>query len=109
MIAYCGLNCSRCDARLATLENSDTKREATARKWSRMYKAEILPDQINCDGCKSNGQKFFHCNNCEIRECCVSKDEAHCAACEEYICKTLADFIKLAPEAGMALENLRSP
>ena len=44
MIAYCGLNCSRCDARLATLENSDAKREATARKWSRMYKAEILPD-----------------------------------------------------------------
>ena len=63
MIAYCGLNCSRCDARLATLENSDSKRETTARKWSRLYNAEILPEQIQCDGCKSDGVKFFHCNN----------------------------------------------
>ncbi|MCG6881918.1 MAG: DUF3795 domain-containing protein [Deltaproteobacteria bacterium] len=41
MITYCGLNCSQCDAYRATRENSDAKREVTAQKWSRMYKAEI--------------------------------------------------------------------
>jgi hypothetical protein len=107
MIAYCGLDCSKCDAYIATVENSDTKRQATAQKWSQMYKSDIKPEQINCDGCKSSGTKFFHCNNCEIRQCSISKDVEHCAACENYICDTLAGFIKLAPEAGSALEKLR--
>jgi len=108
MIAYCGLNCSVCDAYLATKEDNDGKREATALKWSKMYKAEIKPGQINCDGCKSDGMKFVHCNFCEIRQCCLSKNVDNCAACERYICDTLAKFIKLAPEAGIALEKLRS-
>ena len=108
MIGYCGLNCSACDAYRATQENSETKREATAKKWSRMYNTEILPAQIHCNGCKSDGVKFLHCNDCEIRECCVSKSLAHCGDCESYICKALAGFIKLAPEAGATLEKLRS-
>ena len=108
MIAYCGLDCSKCDAYLATRENNNTKRQETAIKWSQMYKAEIKTGQINCDGCKSSGVKFFHCNNCEIRQCCSSTGVDHCAACESYICETLAGFIELAPEAGMVLEKLRS-
>lgn len=107
MIAYCGLDCSKCDAYLATRENNDTKRQETAQKWSQMYKHDIKPTQINCDGCKSIGTKFFHCGNCEIRQCGTSKGVAHCAACENYICDTLAGFIKLAPGAGLALERLK--
>ena len=107
MIAYCGLDCSKCDAYLATEENNDAKREETAEKWSRMYRHDIKPEQINCGGCRSEGKKFFHCDDCDIRQCCTSRGVAHCAACEDYICDTLAGFIKLAPEAGAALEQLR--
>lgn len=107
MIAYCGLDCSKCEAYLATVENSQEKRVETAQKWSKMYQHEMKPEQINCDGCKSDGTKFFHCNNCEIRQCCISKNVDHCAACDNYICDTLAGFIKLAPQAGLALEALR--
>ncbi len=107
MIAYCGLDCSKCDAYLATIENSHAKRIETAQKWSKMYQHKMSPDQINCDGCKSSGTKIFHCNNCEIRQCCISKKVDNCAACEDYICDTLAGFIKLAPQAGLALEGLR--
>ena len=107
MIAYCGLDCSSCDAYLATRENSVTKRQETARQWSRMYGQEIRAEQIDCDGCKSSGSRFFHCSNCEIRRCGIAKDVEHCAACDDYICETLAQFIKLAPEAGLALERLR--
>ena len=108
MFAYCGLNCSHCDAYIATQENNDSKRESTAQDWSKMYNTEVKPEQINCDGCKSDGVKFFYCNMCEIRQCCVSNNVDNCAACANYICPTLADFIKLAPEAGVALEILRS-
>ena len=114
MIAYCGLNCLECDAYIATQKNSDKKREKTAQKWSKlfkeakMYQVDIKPEQICCDGCKSNGARFFHCEMCKIRECCLAKGIENCAACKDYICETLAEFIKLAPEAGNTLAQLRT-
>jgi hypothetical protein len=55
MIACCGLDCSKCEGYLATQTDSDSKREDVAQKWSALYHTEIRPDQINCDGCKSEG------------------------------------------------------
>ncbi len=43
MIAYCGLDCSKCDAYIATAENSEPKRQTTAQKWAQMYKTDIKP------------------------------------------------------------------
>ena len=108
MIAYCGLNCFKCEAYLATQEDDDSKRAETAKNWSEMYNADIKPEQINCEGCKSEGEKFLHCDICEIRNCCLTRQIDNCAVCDDYICDKLSGFIKLAPVAGEALEKLRS-
>lgn len=108
MISYCGLDCSKCEGYLATQANDNTRRTAVAKQWSAQYNADIKPEQINCNGCRSEGQRFFYCSDiCEIRKCCTEKDIANCAACDMYACDKLKSFFELAPEARVALDELR--
>lgn len=109
MIACCGLDCSKCEGFLATEADDDSKRVEVAKQWSARYNADIKPEQINCDGCRSDGRKFFYCSDiCELRKCCLEKDIANCAACDMYACDKLKSFFKVAPEARTALDALRS-
>ena len=108
MIAYCGLDCLKCECYTATQENDEKKRQDVAAKWSVQYNTEIEPEQINCNGCKSDGIKFFFTESmCEIRKCNIENSNAHCATCSEYKCTKLEKFIELAPPVGEALEALR--
>ena len=50
MIAYCGLNCEKCDAYIATRNNDRDLRLKTAKLWSKMNGVTILPEHINCEG-----------------------------------------------------------
>ena len=70
MIALCGLVCNECGAFLATQDNNDQKRAEVAQEWSRLFKFEIKPEDINCDGCQSDGGRLFnYCKVCKIRKC----------------------------------------
>ena len=75
LIACCGLNCEECEARIATANNDNALREVVAKKWREEYNStEITLEMINCTGCREEGIKFSHCNQCEIRSCSSSKD-----------------------------------
>ena len=109
MIAFCGLDCARCDGYLATQADDDGKRAEVAATWSALYHADIKAEQINCDGCSSDGRRFFYCADlCELRKCAVEKGVENCAACDEYACKKLEAFFQMAPQAHAALEALRA-
>ena len=69
LIAVCGLDCEKCDAYIATKNDDQALRVKTAKLWSEMNNANILPEQINCEGCRMNGKEFVYCESmCGIRQ-----------------------------------------
>ncbi len=107
MIAVCGLDCGTCDAFIATKNNDDALRAKTAAEWSKMHNADILPEDINCEGCRTGSSVLFsYCSDmCEIRKCAVEKKVPHCGACSDYPCETVSAIHAQNP--GMA-ENLKN-
>ena len=88
-IAYCGLDCETCEARLATVNNDDALRQRVAKEWSELNSAEITPEMINCSGCRIPGVKTPYCDFlCPIRQCAMSKQMETCGRCPEMIFTT---------------------
>ena len=105
-IAFCGLDCEKCDAYLATVNDDNALREKTARLWSELNQVEITADQINCEGCREDGLKTVYCDSlCEIRKCAVKKGMETCGSCPEMdTCQTVGVIINNNPSA---LGNLK--
>ena len=94
-IAYCGLDCEKCEARLATVNNDNELRKKVADKWSKLNNIIITPEMINCEGCRINGKKTVFCDKlCKIRQCAMSKNYETCGDCNEMkSCKKVAMVI----------------
>lgn len=105
MIAYCGLDCEKCDAYLATINDDQALREKTAKLWAELNNAPILPEHINCQGCRVDGVKTVFCDSlCEIRQCALSKEVATCGDCPAMKdCQTVGEILSDNPEA---MQNL---
>ena len=83
-IAYCGLDCTKCEAFIATKNNDDKLREAVAKKWSELNNVQITKDMINCEGCRQNGLKTPFCESlCEIRKCAMKNKFETCGNCKD--------------------------
>lgn len=106
MIAYCGLDCEKCDAYLATIHDDQALREKTAKLWAELNNAPILPEHINCQGCRGEGIKTVFCDSlCGIRQCALKKGVTICGDCSDMeICQTVKTILQSNPEA---LKNLR--
>ena len=105
LIGCCGLDCEKCDARIATIHNDDALREKTARLWSEINHVPITKEMINCMGCRSDGVKTPFCDSlCEIRKCSLGKGFTTCGDCAELEkCKTVGAVLANSPDA---LKNL---
>lgn len=47
-LGCCGLNCEKCDAKLATVHDDDELRKKTSKLWSSLNGVDITPEMINC-------------------------------------------------------------
>ena len=109
LIAFCGLACYECQALLATQADDDKKRAEVAELWSAQFNAAIKPEDINCDGCRSDsGRLFGYCQACDIRKCGMEKKVANCAYCSDYPCEKLNGVFSMMPEAKKNLDEIRA-
>ena len=106
MIAYCGLDCEKCDAYLATINIDQALREKTAKVWAEFNNAPILPEHINCQGCRVEGIKTVFCDSlCGIRQCALKKGVTTCGDCLDMEkCQTVGVIISNNPQS---LKNLK--
>ena len=105
-IAYCGLDCETCEARLATVNNDDSLRQKVAKEWSELNGVEITSEMIHCSGCRIPGVKTPFCDSlCPIRQCGMSREVETCGSCSEMDgCEKLGMILKNNKEA---LGNLK--
>jgi hypothetical protein len=105
-IAYCGLDCEGCEARLATVNNDATLRQKVAKEWSELNGVEITPEMINCVGCRIDGIKTPYCESlCPIRQCALKRNLETCGSCCEMdSCEKLGMIVKNNPDV---LRNLK--
>ncbi|MFX1448391.1 MAG: DUF3795 domain-containing protein [Promethearchaeota archaeon] len=106
MLSFCGINCAKCPAFLATQKNDYEWIEKIANEWSSDV-MKFTPEEIYCDGCSKDGRIFSWAPNCDIRICCKGKKLENCAYCEDYICDTLKKSLDRSPSAKQNLEEIR--
>ena len=105
-IAYCGLDCEACEARLATVNQDETLRRRVAKEWTELNGVEITPEMINCTGCRMDGVKTPYCDSlCPIRQCALGRGVETCGSCGDMdACEKLGAIIGNNPDA---LRNLK--
>ena len=106
LIACCGLDCEKCDARIATLANDNALREKTAALWTKLNGVTITSEMLYCTGCRMEGAKTPFCSTlCPIHNCVREKGLDTCADCAQMdACQTLGRMVANNP---LALENLK--
>ncbi|OHB83957.1 MAG: hypothetical protein A2Z38_08220 [Planctomycetes bacterium RBG_19FT_COMBO_48_8] len=74
MIAFCCLECEKCEVYIATQNNDDELRAKVAKQWN------MDAGKLYCDGCKSDRTPF----NCDAKKCAVQKNLPTCAHCDDF-------------------------
>ena len=104
-IAYCGLDCEKCEARIATVNNDIQLREKVAQLWTKLNGVKITADMIHCSGCRIDGEKTPYCEAlCPIGKCALLKSMETCGSCSDMeTCEKLSAIVTNNPDT---LKNL---
>ena len=106
LIACCGLDCEKCDARIATITNDNALREKTAALWTKLNGVTITPEMIHCTGCRIEGAKTPFCDTlCPVHNCVREKKLDTYADCPRMDdCPLLG---RIAQNSPFILDNLK--
>jgi len=107
MIAYCGLDCTKCDAFKATKSRNLALKRTIAERWTKELKTNIGPADVDCRGCKSSTLSAWCQRFCKIRPCAEARGVETCAHCEDYPCAELERFLSTEQAAKENLERIR--
>jgi len=107
IIANCGLDCSKCDAFIATQANDRERKKQIAKRWTEGLNLEFKPEDISCNGCVSNRISGWCTKICKVRPCARGRKVKTCAHCPDYPCKKLEEFLSNEPRAARNLEEIR--
>lgn len=107
-MAYCGLMCGGCPARLATQADDQEALERVAVEWREMLNMpDLAIDSLWCDGCTNDGRLAGYCAMCDIRACNLERGFASCAECADYGCEKLDSIFPAGSDARLTLDGLR--
>jgi hypothetical protein len=106
-IAYCGLDCSKCDAFMATQANNPDRMKQIAERWTRELGTQFAAQDILCDGCRFQRISGWCQKICLIRPCAEKRSVESCAHCDDYQCEKLEKFLSDEPAARVYLEETR--
>lgn len=108
VVGYCGITCSECPVLMATQKNDNAEKKRVAELFTGQYGREYKPEDINCDGCLSDGSRIFsYCGICEIRKCGSEKRVKNCGFCEDYPCEKLSKLFARYSKAKETLDGIR--
>jgi hypothetical protein len=108
MVGYCGIVCSDCPVLIATQKDDEAERKRVAEIFIKQYGKEYKPEDINCDGCLSDGSRIFsYCDICEIRKCGREKKVKNCGFCADYPCERLSKLVAEYSKAKETLDEVR--
>ena len=105
-LAYCGVDCTKCDVRKATRDDDEEARKRALKLWEKTAQEHwgmktLDPAILKCQGCRAEGEAIFKgCRHCPIRRCCRKRGLASCGLCPEWrACERLVELFADAPEA----------
>jgi hypothetical protein len=87
-LCYCGHDCSRCLTYLATVNNDNALRAASAKFYKDEFNIDIPLEKFRCMGGRSN-EIFVGCKDCPYMKCCKERGYDSCTECAVYPCEEL--------------------
>jgi hypothetical protein len=93
---------------IATRKNDDGEKQRVAEMCTKQYGRRFDREDIDCDGCLTNGQRIFgYCDICGIRRCARGEKVENCAFCLAYPCEKLSELFAAYSKARETLDEIR--
>jgi hypothetical protein len=111
MIAYCGINCTKCPAYSFPRLGEKLHMKGL---FQSVLKSRMKPKPegyVVCDGCTAvNARCVTHCLTCPVRSCAAEMRVENCASCDKFRCERLESIWKITvfKDAQPRLEQLHA-